>query len=188
MFDKRLAPVHFKLGECWYSVWTPPQQLPGNSQVCSSLQLPGNSQVGLTHYKRGCLAPPFSLASLVSLTLLLLLAPHSLPPLNPCGHGQPLFLYSLLLSAFLCLYYSLNSPPPALNKLYSILYSPVTGPSGRRDGLTWAPPRHPLPHTPPARTYLYSSFSFYDHNSRFYVVPTLDTFLRDLRHFLQCHL
>ena len=29
----------------WYSVWTPPPQLPGNNQVCSSPQLPGNSQV-----------------------------------------------------------------------------------------------------------------------------------------------
>jgi hypothetical protein len=29
----------------WYSVWIPPQQLPGNNQVCSSPQLPGNSQV-----------------------------------------------------------------------------------------------------------------------------------------------
>ena len=31
--------------ECWYSVWTP------------SPQLPGNRQVGLAHYKRGCLPP-----------------------------------------------------------------------------------------------------------------------------------
>ena len=37
------------------------------------------------------------------------------------SHGQPLLLlYSLLLSAFLCLYYSLNSPPHALNKLYTV--------------------------------------------------------------------
>jgi hypothetical protein len=41
--------------------------------------------------------------------------------LSPGGHGRPLLLYSLPLSAFLCLYYSLNSPPHALNKLYSIL-------------------------------------------------------------------
>jgi hypothetical protein len=39
--------------QCWCSVWTPPPQLPGNSQVCSSPQLPGTSQVGLSHYKRG---------------------------------------------------------------------------------------------------------------------------------------
>ena len=44
--------------------------------------------------------------------------PHSLLPLSPRGHGQPLLLYSLL-SAFLCLCYSLNSPPYALN---TILY------------------------------------------------------------------
>jgi hypothetical protein len=42
-------------------------------------------------------------------------------PLSPCSHGWPLLLYSLLLSAFFCLYYSLNSPFHALNKLYSIL-------------------------------------------------------------------
>jgi cytochrome c biogenesis protein ResB len=41
-------------------------------------------------------------------------------PTSPCGHGQPLLLYFLLLSDFLCLCYSLNSPPHALNKLYSI--------------------------------------------------------------------
>jgi hypothetical protein len=41
-------------------------------------------------------------------------------PLSPCDHGRPLLLCSLLLSAFLFLYYSLNSPPHALNKLYFI--------------------------------------------------------------------
>ena len=38
----------------WYSVWTLPPQLPGNSQV------------GPAHYKRSCLPPPLSLASLTS--------------------------------------------------------------------------------------------------------------------------
>jgi hypothetical protein len=53
-------------------------------------------------------------------------------PLSP----HPLVL---LLSAFLCLYYSLNSPPHALNKLYSILV-----PQG--EGMPWhGPPRHLLP-------------------------------------------
>jgi hypothetical protein len=40
-----------------------------------------------------------------------------------------LYFSTLLLSAFLCLYYPLNSPH-ALNKLYSLLYHPVAGPSG----------------------------------------------------------
>ena len=48
-------------------------------------------------------------------------------PLSPHVHGQPLLLYSLPLSAFLCLYYPLNSLPHALNKLYSMH---VAGPSG----------------------------------------------------------
>ena len=77
---------------CWYSVWTPPPQLPGNSQA------------GLAHYKRGCLPPP---PSLTLLFLLLSLASCSLAPhlspfpssLSPRGHGWSLLLYSLLLSA-----------------------------------------------------------------------------------------
>jgi hypothetical protein len=64
--------------------------VPFSSQVCSySPQLPGNSQVGLCQYKGGCLAPPLSC----------LLFPFPSPP-PPCDHGQPLHLYSLLLSAF----------------------------------------------------------------------------------------
>jgi hypothetical protein len=50
---------------------------------------------------------------------------HSLPPLSPRAHGQPLLLFSIL-SAFLCLYYPLNFPPYALNKLYSILKNKQT--------------------------------------------------------------
>lgn len=47
---------------------------------------------------------------------------HSLlPSLHVAMAGLPLLLYSLLLSAFLCLYCPLNSPPHALNKFYSIL-------------------------------------------------------------------
>jgi hypothetical protein len=120
------------MGECWYSVWTPPPQLPGNSHVC------------LAHYKRGCLSPPLVFVSLLPLALLS--PPLSLPPL--CGHGWPLLLYSLPLSAFPCLYYSLNSPPHALNKLYSMLYC-VAGPSGWRDSLEWAQRGTPFPHTSP---------------------------------------
>jgi hypothetical protein len=63
--------------------------------------------VCLTHYKRGCPSPPLS--------CLLVLALSSCP--------FPLSLHVLmaastpLLSAFLCLYYPLNSPPHTLNKL-----------------------------------------------------------------------
>jgi hypothetical protein len=88
----------------WYSVWTPPPQLPGNSQVCSSPQLPGNSQVGQAHYKRSCLPPPPSLILLFSCSYScsLALPVSAFPlPLSPCGHGSPLLLYSLPLSDFL---------------------------------------------------------------------------------------
>ena len=78
----------------WYSVWTP------------SPQLPGNSQVGLAHYKRGCLSPPLSYSYSCFLLAFLLPSfplappiPTFLSPLSPCGHGWPLLLYSLLLSA-----------------------------------------------------------------------------------------
>jgi hypothetical protein len=53
----------------------------------------------------------------------------------------------LPLSAFLCLYYPFNSPPHALNKLYSILYHHVAGHSVGRDALTWAGGGTPLPYT-----------------------------------------
>jgi hypothetical protein len=52
---------------------------------------------------------------------------------------------SLSLSAFLCLYCPLNSPPHALNKLYSILYHHVANPSGGRDASVWASRGTPLP-------------------------------------------
>lgn len=67
-------------------------------------------------------------------------------PVSLGGHGWPLLLYSLL-SAFLWLYYSLYSPPHARNKLYSILYCGVAGPSGGGDALAWACGGTPLPHT-----------------------------------------
>jgi len=91
--------------------------------LSSAPLLPGNSQVYLTHYKRGCLSPPLSRSSLLALTL------SPFPSfLCPCAHGGPLLLYSLSLSlsAFPCLYYPLDSPPQALNKLYSILYPEAT--------------------------------------------------------------
>jgi hypothetical protein len=86
--------------------------------------------------KGGCLPPPLLL--LVLFLTSYPLAP-SLPiplPLSPCGHGWPPLLYSLLLSAFLCLCYPLNSPPHSPNNLYSMLYSCVPGPSRGRDA--WA--------------------------------------------------
>jgi hypothetical protein len=113
-------------------------------------QLPGNSQVGLTHYKRGCLPPPPSLTPASLLWLSCPLDPHlsSFPSCAPPPrvHGRPLLLYSPLLSAFLCLYYPLNSPPHALNKHYSMLYLSC-GWSLRRKGwdLGMGPLRHPLP-------------------------------------------
>jgi hypothetical protein len=80
----------------------------------SAPQLSGNSQACLIHYKRGCLAPPL-------LLLLCPLAPYQLSKfLSPLPiHVLMASLYSSL-SAFLCLYYPLNSPPHALNKLYTI--------------------------------------------------------------------
>ena len=114
---------------CWYSVWTPPPQLPGNSQA------------GLAHYKRGCLPPPPSL-TLLPLTFLLPLSPHSLLP------SLYVVMAGLYFSTF-SLYYPLNSPPHDLNKLYSILYCPVAGPSGGRDALAWARRGTSFPHTSP---------------------------------------
>ena len=117
--------------------------IPGSSQVSSSPQLPGNSQVCLAQYKRGCLPSPLSLTLLHSFLSFAScpLLPHLSPlpcPLSLCGHGQPPLIYSLLFSASLCFYYSLNSPPHALNKVYSIPYLCVSGPSGRKDALAWA--------------------------------------------------
>ena len=57
---------------CWYSVLTPPPQLPGSSHI------------GLAHYKGGCLLSPPSLVSLILLLLLLSLASCPLAsPLSP---------------------------------------------------------------------------------------------------------
>jgi len=97
-------------------------------------QLPGNSQVCLTQYKGGCLPLPHSLSLLLfSLSVPSLLI-FSLPALSPCSCWPLLFFLcvcvcvrvcvclSVSLSAFLCLYSLFNSPPYALNKLYSILW------------------------------------------------------------------
>ena len=96
---------------------------------------------------------PFS-ASATLLCLLLSCSPSLPIPfpslLSPHGHGRPLLLYSLLLSAFLCLCYSVNSPPHALNKLYSILYYTGVCLVPQMEGMPWhgpaeAPPS-PTPH------------------------------------------
>ena len=81
----------------WYSVWTPPPQLLGNSQVCSSPQLHGNSQESHAHYKRGCMPPLLSYP--LVLTFLISCSPLSLP-VSPRVHGWHLLLYS---SPSLCL-------------------------------------------------------------------------------------
>jgi hypothetical protein len=88
-----------------YSVWTPPPQLPGNSQVCSSLQLPGNSHLGLAHYKRSCLPPPPSLTLLLLPLLLLPSCSPSLPiPFLPLSRWPWSASTSLLLSLSLLFY------------------------------------------------------------------------------------
>ena len=141
--------------------------VPGSSQVSSSPQLPGNSQVGLAQFKRGCLAPPFSYP-LASLLPLVSPFSHSFFPLSPCGHSWPLLFYSPLLSAFLSLYYPPNSPLHALNKLFYTILVCVWSLRGK-GCLSMGPQGHPLL-LHPARTYSYSSFSFYDHNTYFPVI------------------
>jgi hypothetical protein len=120
--------------------------------LSSTPQLPGNSKVGLTHYKRGCLP----------LLALLLLSCSCSSLLASCPLPSSLSFPSLPLSPFLCLYYLLNSPPYGLNKLYSILYCGVAGPSGGGDALAWARWDIPFPHTSPhpRRTYSISLYLF----------------------------
>jgi hypothetical protein len=78
--------------------------------------------------------------------VLLPLSSHSLfPSLSFCS-WPPSTSVSVCLSLpppFLCLYFSINSTPHALNKLYSILYH---GWSLRGKGcLSMGPQRHPFP-------------------------------------------
>ena len=80
--------------------------------INSTPQLSGNSQVGLAHYKRGCLALLSLLLLLLSCLFLLplaLLLPLSFHFLPPPPNMVMASLYSLPLSAFLCLYYPLPS-------------------------------------------------------------------------------
>jgi hypothetical protein len=72
--------------------------------------LPGNNQVCLTHYKRGCLPPPHSLA-----LLLCPLAP--MPTLSPLPSLLSLhMLRARLYSSSLCLCLSLSYVRPALEE------------------------------------------------------------------------
>jgi len=110
----------------------------------SAPQLPHNSQVCLTQYKRFCL-PLLTLLLSYSPSLPLLSPFSSLlsPPVRPAL--TPLLLFSLSLSLSLLCLYSPNSPPHALNKLYSILY-PSFGWYLRGKGcLSLGPQRYNLP-------------------------------------------
>jgi hypothetical protein len=110
--------------------------------LSSAPQLPGNSQVGLTYYKRGSFPPPRSLAPSSR--------PFPPPPLSKYSWlaSSPLLLGFSTLSAFLHLYYPLDSPPHALNKLCSI---PSCGWSLRgRDVSAW--PAEALPSPTPHHT------------------------------------
>ena len=83
----------------------------------------------LPHYKRGCLPPPLSL--LLSCSLALFPSPslpYSLSSLSMASTS--------LLSPSLCLYYPVDSPPHALNKLWSLRGKGCLG---------MGPLRHPLP-------------------------------------------
>ena len=122
------------------------------------LQHPGKLLPTITWQQPSRLLAPSSLS--YSCFLLASLLPTLL---FPSPHGQPVLLYSL--SPFL---YPLNSPPHALNKLYSILYLCVADPLGGRDSSSWAMLRYPFPHTSPLlhQTYLsLLSLSFYKHIS-----------------------
>jgi hypothetical protein len=82
--------------------------------------------------------------------------------LSPSPSPSPSFSCSLTLSAFLCLY----SSPRSLNKLCSILYCHVAGPSEGKGGFSMGPWRHVLPPyltTPPPNTFL---LSFIKHKNR----------------------
>ena len=117
-------------------------QFPGNSQICSYPQLPGDNQVGGPIVKRAvCTILPLSFScTLPSPLSSWALLPHYLLPTPQRAHDWLLFfsLYSsplpLSLSAFLCIYYPLNTPPLALNKLFSILFVWLVP---QREGMPW---------------------------------------------------
>jgi hypothetical protein len=122
----------------------------------SAPQRPGNSQVYLSHYKRVCLPPPFSLALPLS-SCPVLPSLSILPTPSTCSWPASTLLSSPCpLSAFLCLYDPLNSLPHELNKLYSILYLVPQGEGMPQHGPTEAhlPPPLPQPFPPPLPPYL----------------------------------
>jgi hypothetical protein len=87
------------------------------------------------------------------------------PPPRSLSLSLPLSL-SLSLSLFLSLYYPLNSPPYALNKVYSILYC-VASLSGGRDASAWACRGTPFSHTLPHlhQIYPFSPYLSIKHNT-----------------------
>ena len=131
--------------------------------LSSAPHLPGDSQICPTHYKRGYLLPPHSLALLSSSPSVPPLSPHSPPLLFHHVHGQPLLCLSVCLSVCLsfslCLSLSLLLRPCALNKLYSILY-PSFEWYQWKGYLSMGPQSHPVPlqHTLPYQTYSCSPF------------------------------
>jgi hypothetical protein len=132
--------------------------------LSSTPQLPGNSQVCLTHYKRGCLT---SCSCSCSVFLPLPhLSPHQL--LFTCSWPASISLL-LFSSLSLCLYYPLNSPLHALNKLYSILYHHVPQAEGWTQGGTLFPTPH---HT--STKHIPLSLSFYKHISTMPSVVALE--------------
>ena len=118
---------------------------------------------------KGLLVPSsLSCSSLVLLFFLCFFSPFSPHSLPLSLHVLMASLYSstsLSFSAFLCLYYPLNSLPHALNKLYSILYHCVAGPSGGKDASAWACRGTPCPHTSPHLQEHNPSLFFYKHNN-----------------------
>jgi hypothetical protein len=102
--------------------------------LSSAPQLLGNS---LTHYKRGCFPPPPLLPSYsYSVLLPVLPSPFPSPSLSTCSW---LACTPLPPPPPFWLYYPLNIPLHALNKLYSILYLHEAGPLGGRDASDCTP-------------------------------------------------
>jgi hypothetical protein len=102
----------------------------------------------LTQYKMGCLPPPHSRSPLASVPSL----PIPFPPLSPRVHVR--------------LYYLLNSPPFALNKLYFILYLSYGWYLRGKGCLSMVLQRRPLPphHTSLQQTYPWLPLLFIKHN------------------------
>ena len=85
--------------------------------------------------------------------------PHSPPQFSPCAHMADLLSSPSPL------------PPHALNKLYSMLYCPVAGPSGGRDVSAWAHRGTPSPHSIFLLPYLFIKHNIRFRNSKVYTLP-----------------